>query len=224
MSELEIYKGMVKKMKDGEIKEMTKTVYDLLLKLEQCDDFHNRCDYLMEHDEITYLLEYITDLRKRIEKLNEDKRGILLELYKANDKRDKLQEENEMLKQADKNTYETSQEIMAELTRENERLKHEVAKLHIIQEEYGNYIENTHIIDDYQKTYFMTNKYLIELKNGKFVYIDELNDKYEDYKSRCEKAVEKIKKIQQNAIKYGVEHDVIICQELIDGLNGRSDE
>lgn len=44
---------------------MNKIVYDLLLKLEQCDDKHNRCDYLMEHDEITYLLEYTEMLEKR---------------------------------------------------------------------------------------------------------------------------------------------------------------
>jgi len=49
---------------------MNKIVYDLLLKLEECDDFHNRCDYLMEHDEITYLLEFIKDKDKEIERLN----------------------------------------------------------------------------------------------------------------------------------------------------------
>lgn len=48
---------------------MNKIVYDLLLKLEQCDDRHNRCDYLMEHDEITYLLEHIEEKDKKIERL-----------------------------------------------------------------------------------------------------------------------------------------------------------
>lgn len=103
-----------------------------------------------------------------------------------------------------------------ELQQENERLNREVAKLHIIREEYGSHIENTHIIDDYQKTYFMTNKYLIELKNGKFVYVDELNDKYEDYKSRCEKAVE--------YIKINFVEDIITVKTLLNILNGRSDE
>lgn len=51
---------------------MNKIVYDLLLKLEQCDDRHNRCDYLMEHDEITYLLEYIEEKDKEIERLNKE--------------------------------------------------------------------------------------------------------------------------------------------------------
>lgn len=52
---------------------MTKTIYDLILKLRDCDDKHNRCDYLMEHDEITYLLEYIDYLEKEIEKLRKEK-------------------------------------------------------------------------------------------------------------------------------------------------------
>jgi len=95
----------------------------------------------------------------------------------------KLMKENERLT-AESTEWESK---FYDLQEENERLNKEVAKLHIIQEEYGNHIENTHIIDDYQKTYFMSNKWLIELKNGKFVYIDDLNDKYEDYKSRsCE--------------------------------------
>lgn len=63
-----------------------------------------------------------------------------------------------------------------------------------------------------------------EERYGEELYKEYLEKQVKDYKSRCEKAVEKIKKIQQNAIKYGAEHDVIICQELIDTLNGRSDE
>lgn len=54
---------------------MNKIVYDLLLKLEQCDDFHNRCDYLMEHSEITYLLEYIRQLQDENKKYKFEKRG-----------------------------------------------------------------------------------------------------------------------------------------------------
>ena len=48
---------------------MNKIVYELILKLEQCDDKHNRCDYLLEHDEITYLLEYITKLQQENKQL-----------------------------------------------------------------------------------------------------------------------------------------------------------
>lgn len=34
----------------------------IIKKIRQCDDFHDRCDYLLEHDETTYLLEYIDKL------------------------------------------------------------------------------------------------------------------------------------------------------------------
>ena len=44
---------------------------ELLEKLKQCDDFHNRCDFLMEHSEITYMLDYITDLQQENKKYKE---------------------------------------------------------------------------------------------------------------------------------------------------------
>ena len=53
---------------------MTKTVYDLILRLQECDDKHNRCDYLMEHSEITYLLEYIDYLQKENNELRKIKK------------------------------------------------------------------------------------------------------------------------------------------------------
>ena len=46
-------------------------VKELLEKLKQCDDFHNRCDFLMEHSEITYMLDYITNLQQENQKLKE---------------------------------------------------------------------------------------------------------------------------------------------------------
>ena len=46
-------------------------IKELLEKLKQCDDFHNRCDFLMEHDEITYMLDYITNLQQENAKLKE---------------------------------------------------------------------------------------------------------------------------------------------------------
>ena len=45
------------------------------------------------------LLDYITNLQQEIEKLNDDKRGMLVQLYKANDNRDKVKQENERLKE-----------------------------------------------------------------------------------------------------------------------------
>ena len=67
-------------------------VEDLLEKLKQCDDFHNRCDYLLEHDETTYLLDYITNLQKT----NKNHSKKLIEL---GDKITNLQQENKRLKE-----------------------------------------------------------------------------------------------------------------------------
>ena len=47
-------------------------IHNLLKKLKQCDDFHNRCDFLMEHSEITYMLDYITNLQQENQKLKDN--------------------------------------------------------------------------------------------------------------------------------------------------------
>ena len=47
-------------------------IKELLEKLKQCDDFHNRCDFLMEHNEITYMLDYITKLQQENQKLKDN--------------------------------------------------------------------------------------------------------------------------------------------------------
>lgn len=47
-------------------------IKELLEKLKQCDDFHNRCDFLMEHSEITYILDYITNLQQENQKLKDN--------------------------------------------------------------------------------------------------------------------------------------------------------
>ena len=46
-------------------------IKELLEKLKQCDDFHNRCDFLMEHSEITYMLDCITKLQQENQELKE---------------------------------------------------------------------------------------------------------------------------------------------------------
>ena len=46
-------------------------IKSILKNIEQCDDFHNRCDYLLEHDESTHLIEYITELEKENSRLKE---------------------------------------------------------------------------------------------------------------------------------------------------------
>ena len=47
-------------------------INELIEKLKKCDDLHDRCDYLIEHDEITYLLDYITNLQQENERLKEN--------------------------------------------------------------------------------------------------------------------------------------------------------
>ena len=55
-----------------------------------------------------------------------------------------------------------------------------------------------------------------ELGNDKIIGLDSemIYKDYYDYKFRCEKASERIKQIQLNAIKYGANHDAVICQDL----------
>ena len=74
-------------------------VEELLEKLKQCDDFHNRCDFLMEHSEITYMLDYITKLQEENQKLKKENK-ILRENAEHNDKVvDKVNWENLKLKE-----------------------------------------------------------------------------------------------------------------------------
>ena len=56
----------------GSDKRVNSVVEDTLNKLKQCDDFHNRCDCLLEHSEITYLLEYIQQKENTIKKIEND--------------------------------------------------------------------------------------------------------------------------------------------------------
>ena len=63
---------------------MSETIKELLEKLKQCDDFHNRCDFLMEHDEITYLLEYIDDLQQENQELKKQINNAI-EYIRSND-------------------------------------------------------------------------------------------------------------------------------------------
>ena len=73
-------------------------IKELLEKLKQCDDFHNRCDFLMEHSEITYMLDYITNLQQENQSLKKENK-ILRENAEHNDKVvDKVNWENQKLK------------------------------------------------------------------------------------------------------------------------------
>ena len=46
---------------------MNSAVKYIISKLKECDDYHNRCDYLLDHSEITYLLDYIKYLERKEE-------------------------------------------------------------------------------------------------------------------------------------------------------------
>lgn len=63
--------------------------------------------------------------------------------------------------------------------------------------------------------------YLKGLEDGK----EKMKECFDSvYKNRIDKATEKIKEIQLNAIKYGAEHDVIVCEELLNILKGEKNE
>ena len=50
---------------------MNSIVENLLKEMEKCNFKNNRCDYLLEHSEIDYLLEYIDQLQQEKQKYKE---------------------------------------------------------------------------------------------------------------------------------------------------------
>lgn len=40
---------------------------ELIEKIRQCDGLHNRCDYLLEHNDCDDIIEYFDDLKKENE-------------------------------------------------------------------------------------------------------------------------------------------------------------
>lgn len=75
--------------------EDTDLLLDYITNLQENND--NQMKYIAD------LLVQITNLQQEIEKLNDDKRGMLVQLYKANDNRDKVKQENERLKEENNN-------------------------------------------------------------------------------------------------------------------------
>ena len=73
-------------MKD-EIKEILEEVNKIIDNTSYNEDFT-----YFQTSHISKLLDYITNLQQKIEKLENDKRGMLVQLYKANDEKDKLKE------------------------------------------------------------------------------------------------------------------------------------
>lgn len=76
---------------------MNSIVENLLKEMEKCNSKNNRCDYLLEHSEIDYLLEYIDQLQQE--------RNNYKELY------EKEKEKWEALKQKTINLFNRSQDI-----------------------------------------------------------------------------------------------------------------
>ena len=90
----------------------------------------------IHRDKVKYIIDYITNLQQEIEKLNDDKRCMLVQLYKANDYRDKVKQENERLK-----------EWKEDLLKENIELEN-------IRKEAIEYIKNTTLFtEDYDYDY-----------------------------------------------------------------------
>lgn len=184
-------------MKDDEIKE----------KLKLIDGFFNKA-WACDLDEVYHaVIDTITNLQQKEELFEKI-------VYKY----DELKQENEMLKQADKNTYETSQEIMAELTRENEILKE---KIKYASDKLVGYINAPYVItNEYFEDIIRTIEENTDIQIGTncMDFMEEL----EDYKSRCEKALKLAESYELGKYDYSIPPGGII--ELKDILNGRSDE
>ena len=71
---------------------MNSIVENLLKEMEKCNSKNNRCDYLLEHSEIDYLLEYIDQLQQENQKHKEiiDKANKKLTTMFANGDDDKI--------------------------------------------------------------------------------------------------------------------------------------
>ena len=102
------------------------TIKELLEKLKQCDDFHNRCDFLMEHSEITYMLDYITNLQQENKELKLELSGYRQAIL--NDKEMLgLKEENQRLKK-ELEEYKLITIDYQELEARNQELKKVISK------------------------------------------------------------------------------------------------
>lgn len=129
-------------------------------------------------------------LQQENEKLNDDKRGMLVQLYNANDEKDKIKQENEYLK------------------KQND----EKTKIGVADHKYASQMEDK-VIELQQENEEMKTNTIPVLKHNIDALVDEV-DELEDYKSRCEKASDKI----QYIIDYGFDYDGFNTVESLKGL------
>ena len=110
----------------------------IIEKLKKCDDFRDRCDYLMEHDEITYLLDYITNLQQENQELNDSIIWWTNRFNAVQRDYEELKQENERLKElCDKYEEEHSNEFQC-WKRDRKELLDKRARIEKVVE----YIEN----------------------------------------------------------------------------------
>lgn len=98
-----------------------------------------------------------------------------------------------------------------------------------MNKEWGTPISKEKIIDrrnkliEYQKIGEVRFTPLYEVIDENILDINYMIYEIERLNNRIDKAIERIKQIQLNAIKYGAEHDAVICQDLLNILQGSED-
>ena len=140
---------------------MNKEVKEILDKLKTRDDLYHRvvgsCEVPIKYYEAHLLLDYITNLEKENNKLTAESTEWESRCYD-------LQKENETLKQAVKDTYDSSQDMLSELQTKYDKLK-----------ERCEYLQRSCERKEEQRD------------TARMEYMEQ-----EDYKSRNEKAIESI--------------------------------
>lgn len=184
------------------------------------------------------LLDYITNLQKENKELLERFSSKIEEVSN-------LIKENERLKEELKNrpivdfTFDTYKEL-EDLKEENQRLKNLCDKYEeehnttfklwkMKMEEMPTYEEKIEMQKENQRLKEENNKLINEPTIMKMSRIDSVvaniyrnHKEQEDYKSRCEKAIEYIKEKQKIQYKFALSH--IECDDLLNILNGGKDK
>lgn len=124
-----------------------------------------------------------------------------------------------------------------ELKEENEKLKRiQVNILNRIKDFINlskcEAVEGNYSTDNHSRYWNLFRKFAEELKDKikgveteEYVYIPKWREEeLLNLEDRIDKATEKIKEIQLNADKYGAEHDIIVCEELLNILEVKNEK